>query len=157
MVDMKFGECYLSKYIGFQRDLKRGFQIVTLFVSASGILGWKYFEEFAWIAFALIAIMQLILLIENQLIRSDKEIEEIAELRMMYTRYFHQLEKLWTNLYRSKCDEDEALDRFFQLRETDWEKIEKLDCKLTIKKFEFLMNSTDTDTNQYISKYHTYE
>lgn len=80
LVNMKYGEIYLSKYLGFQRTLKKTFNIMTLLLSVSGIIGWKYFEDYAWIAFALIAVMQVFILIENEIIRSDKEIEEISSL-----------------------------------------------------------------------------
>lgn len=107
--NIKYGEIYLSKYLGLQRTLKKSFQIITLVVSLSGILGWKHFENYVWIAFILIAIVQLLLLIENQIIRSDKEIEEISNLRMMYTRYFNKLEVLWTKYQYDQIDKRKHL------------------------------------------------
>lgn len=153
-VNMKYGEIYLSKYLGLQRTLKKSFQILTLVVSLSGILGWKYFEDYVWIAFILIALVQLLLLIENQIIRSDKEIEDISNLRMMYTKYFNKLERLWTKYQYGQIKEKKALDEYFELRQSDWEKIEELDCKLNIKRYRKLMNNTETETNQYLNKYH---
>ena len=138
MVDIKFGESYLTKYLAFQRTLKKGFQIMTLIVSISGILGWKYFENYVWIAFILIAVVQLMLLIENQIIRSNKEIEEISNLRMMYTKYFNKLERLWTEYQYSRITENDAIDNYFELRVSDWEKIE-------------------SETKNYINKYHNNE
>ena len=154
MTNIKYGEVYLTKYLGLQRTFKKGFQIMTLVVSLSGIIGWKYFEDYVWIAFILIAIVQLLLLIENQIIRSDKEIEEISNLRMMYTRYFHKLEKLWTEYQYDQIKDKKALKKFFELRESDWEKIEELDCKLNIKKYERLRKTTEIETNHYLNKYH---
>lgn len=154
MVNMKYGEIYLSKYLGVQRTLKKSFQILTLIVSLSGILGWKYFENYVWVAFILIAIVQLLLLIENQIIRSDKEIEEISNLRMMYTRYFNKLESLWTKYQFNQTKEKKALNKYFELRQSDWEKIEELDCKLNIKRYKSLMNHTEIETNHYLNKYH---
>lgn len=153
-VNMKYGEIYLSKYLGLQRTLKKSFQILTLVVSLSGILGWKYFEDYVWIAFILIALVQLLLLIENQIIRSDKEIEDISNLRMMYTKYFNKLERLWTKYQYGQIKEKKALDEYFELRQSDWEKIEELDCKLNIKRYRKLMNNTETETNHYLKKYH---
>lgn len=153
LVDLKYGECYLTKYLSLQRNLKRTFQIITLTLSLSGILGWKYFEDYVWIALILISIIQVFTLVENQLIRSDKEIEEISALRMMYTKYFNKLEKLWTKYNSNKVTEDEALNQFYDLQENVWEKIESLDCKLNIKKYSRLMNRTDVDTNDYLNKY----
>ncbi len=157
MIDKKYGEIYLTKYLSVQRTLKKSFAIMTLVISVSGVLGWKYFENYTWLAFILISIMQLVLLIENQLIRSDKEIEEISDLRLMYTRYFNKLERLWTELHYKKINEETAIDRYFKLRKSDWEKIEELDCKLDIKRYKRLMNITEIETNQYINKYHNYE
>lgn len=157
MIDRKFGEIYLTKYLSLQRALKKTFAILTILISVSGILGWKYFEDYAWIAFILISIMQLFTLVENQLIRSDKEIEEISNLRMLYTKYFNKLEQLYTEYYFNRVTEEIAANQFFELRKTDWEKIEELDCKLDIKKFNYLMNKSDIDINQYINKYHNYE
>jgi len=154
MVDMKYGEIYLTLYLGLQRTLKKSFNILTLILSVSGILGWKYFENYVWIAFILIAIMQLFILIENEIIRSDKEIENIAALRMMYTRYFNKLDRLWTEYKMSRISEESSLDTFFKYKETDWEKIEELDCKLNIKEYNWLMNKADIQTNSYINKFH---
>lgn len=157
MIDRKYGEIYLTKYISRQRTFKKIFTIMTLTISVSGVLGWKYFENYAWIAFILISIMQLFTLIENQLIRSDKEIEEISNLRIMYTKYFNKLEPLFIEYKFNRITEEDATSQFFELRKTDWEKIEELDCKLDIKRFNRLMNKTDIETNQYINKYHNYE
>ncbi|MCK0137237.1 hypothetical protein [Arenibacter sp. S6351L] len=154
LANMKYGEVYLSKYLNFQRTLKKTFQILTLLVSFSGILSWKYFENYVWIAFALIAIVQLLLLIENQIIRSDKDIEEIGRLRMMYTKYFNKLEKLWTNYQYRRVAEIKGLDEYFEFRQSDWEEIEEIDTKLNIKRYKWLMNKTEIETNNYLNKYH---
>mgnify|MGYP006924544350 CR=1 FL=1 len=155
MTNIKYGEIYLTKYLGFQRTLKKGFQILTLLVSLSGVLGWKYFEDYVWIAFILIAVVQLLLLIENQIIRSDKEIEEISNLRMMYTRYFNKLEILWTKHHYDQIKDKKAMEQYFELRQTDWENIEELDCKLNIKRYKRMRNHTEIETNHYLNKYHT--
>jgi hypothetical protein len=157
MVDKKYGETYLTKYLSLQRTLKKTFTIMTLLISVSGVLGWKYFENYAWLAFFLISIMQLILLIENQIIRSDKEIEEISNLRMMYTKYFNKLEQLYTEYHFNRITKENAIDQYFELRKTDWEKIEEEDCKLNIKRYKYLMNKSENESNQYINQYHNYE
>lgn len=157
MIDIKYGEIYLTKYLALQRTLKKLFQILTLFVSLSGILGWKYFEDYVWIAFILIAIVQLLLLIENQIIRSNKEIEGISNLRMMYTRYFNKLEQLWTKYQYDQIKDKKAMGKYFELRQSDWENIEELDCKLNIKRYKKMQNNTEIETNNYLNKYHINE
>ncbi|MEM8764814.1 MAG: hypothetical protein AAGD88_13430 [Bacteroidota bacterium] len=152
--NIKYGEIYLVKYLGLQRTLKKTSQILTLLVSFSGILGWKYFEEYVWIAFGLIAAVQLLLLIENQIIRSDKEIEDISNLKMLYTRYFNKLEELWTRNQYCRITDDEAVDKYFEYRKSDWLKIEELDTKLSIKRWKILMSTTEKEANNYLNKYH---
>ena len=154
LTNIKYGEVYLSKYLNVQRTLKKIFQILTLLVSFGGILSWKYFENYVWIAFALIAVVQLLLLIENQIIRSDKEIEEIARLRMMYTKYFNKLEELWTKYQYSRISEEEGIDMYFNFRQSDWEQIEEIDTKLNIKRYKWIMKKTEIETNNYLNKYH---
>lgn len=157
MVNIKYGEIYLSKYSGLQRTLKKSFNILTLVLSISGILGWKFFENYVWIAFVLIAIMQLFNLIENEIVRSDKEVAKISKLKMQYTKYFHKLEMLWTEYHFERITEKKATDQYFKLRKKFWVNIEKLDSKLNIKRYEKIMRKTEKETKHYIKKYHNYE
>lgn len=154
LTKMKFGEIYLSKYLSLQRKLKRTFNIITLLLSVSGILGWKFFENYAWIAFILICIMQLFTLVENQIIRSDKEIDQISELKLLYVRYCNKLEKLWYDFHNKKITEEESNSLFFQYRSDDWEKIEVLDGKLDIKQYNSMMNKTEIEALNYLKNYH---
>jgi hypothetical protein len=154
MIDIKFGEIYLSKYLSRQRSFKKCFQVITLIVSFSGILSWSYFEKYVWVAFVLIAVMQLILLVENQIIRSDKEIEEISNLRMMYTRYFNKLEPLWNKTQYKQIGDNKAMEKYFTFQKKEWLKIEELDCKLDIKRHKKMENKTEIETNNYLNKYH---
>jgi len=154
---IKYGELYLTKYLGLQKRLKKIFQIAALVISMSGILSWKFFEDYVWIAFLLIALIQLVLLVEDVIIRSDKEIEEIAELRMMYTKYFFKLEVLWTDYQYDRIEEIDCSDKYFNLRRRDWHKIEEKDTKLNIKKYPHLMKESETDTMNYLNNYHINE
>ena len=153
MLDIKYGESYLTKYLGLQRTLKKIFNVFTLVISVGGILSWKYFENYVWVAFILIAILQLFTLVENEIIRTDKEIEDIATLRMLYTKYFNKLEKLWTEYKSERIPEIEASDTFFELRNSDWETIEELDTKLNIKQYKRLMKKSEIETNNFIKKH----
>lgn len=146
----------MIKYLELQRFLKRTFQVLTFIISVSGILGWKYFEEYVWIALILIAVFQLLLLIENVIIRSDKEIEDISNLRMMYTRYFNKIELLWTKYKYNKIKKGKAIERYFELRQTDWVNMEDLDSKLNVKRYKWLIKSAKKETTDYLTQYHNY-
>lgn len=155
MVQIKFGEKYLALYISLQYQLKKYFKIATLVFSGSGILGWKLWEPIAWIALILIAIVQILSLIENQIIRSDKEVSDIQKLRELYLKYFNKLEKLWVDFNSSEINDKEASTLFFKNRSSDYQNIESLDNKLGVKKWKKLKNKADSETRQYFSTYHS--
>jgi len=157
MVNMKYLEIYLGKYLSFQRTVKKAFKIFTLVASISGILGWKYFENYISIVLALIALIQILLLVESEIIRSDKEIEEISNLRMMCTRYFNKLERLWNESFFEMIPDIDAMNKYFDLRVSDWERIEEINCRINIKEYRFFSKDTERKTNLYLNKYHNYE
>jgi hypothetical protein len=155
MVQIKYGEKYLSLYLSLQYTLKKSFKIATLVFSGSGILGWELWRPIAWIALVIIAIVQIMSLIENQIVRSNKEISDIAKLRELYLKYFNKLERLWVKYHSSSIPEEEASEKFFKYRNNDYQKIESLDNKLGIKKFNRLKTIADKETRQYFRTYHS--
>ena len=155
MMQIKFGEKYLAFYISLQYQIKKYFKISTLIFSGSGILGWKLWQPIAWIALILIAIIQILSLIENQIVRSDKEVADIARLREMYLKYFNKLEKLWVDFESQDINDKEASSLFFKYRNEDHQSIEVLDNNLGIKKWKKLEYKADTETRQYFNTYHS--
>lgn len=153
MVHVKFGDSYLANYIGRQKTRRKWFKILTLVFSTSGVLGWNVWQYAPMVACGLIAIMQIVTLIENQLIPSDQDIEDIYSLRNKYISYFNKLEKLWTDLKNDTIDEAKAGERFFKLRELGAD-IEATDNKLHIATVKKLTDKADTETRNYFNQYH---
>ncbi len=155
MVHTKFGDNYLTNYLSRQKTIRKWFKIVTLVFSTSGVLGWKIWEYAPIIACGLIAVMQIVTLIENQIILSDQDIDNIAGLRNKYISYFNKLEKLWTNLQQKKIDEHVASEQFYKLRQIGAD-IEATDNKLHINgQIKTLLDKADTETRNYFSQYHS--
>lgn len=94
LVDAKYGELYLALYISRQKRNKKIIKILTLIFSGSGALGWSFWHYIPIIACVLVSIIQLLTLIENEIVKSDKELYEICELRKLYIAYFNKLDKL---------------------------------------------------------------
>ena len=151
LVDAKYGEIYLAFYINRCKNIKKTFRIVTLVFSAGGVFGWKIWEPVALIACVVIAAIQLLTLIENQIVTSDDELIKIGELRTQYLKYFNRLEKLWTDHESSVVTGDKASEQFFTLRTGVKEKIEKLDNELHIKQIENLLVKTDKQEKLYFN------
>lgn len=154
LIDAKFGEIYLDKYVSFNQNLIKSFAVITLLLSISGILSWKFFENYIWLVFVLIAILQLLSLIENSIIRSNKEIEEIINLKNEYAKYHLKLEKVWYAINNNSITEDVASTQFYKLKEKEKTRIDKLDSRLNIKIYKRLKRKTDTETKNYIKKFY---
>jgi hypothetical protein len=153
-VHTKYGDCYLCHYLSAQKDLRKWVKILTLLFSTSGILGWTIWKSAPIVSCALIAIVQLFHLIENQIILSEFDITRIAELRTLYLKQCNKIEKLWIDFRAGRLTEEQVSDSFFKLR-VDAIKIESLDNKLNIKKRKKLMGKADLETNNYISQFHS--
>lgn len=154
MVHTKFGDNYLANYINRQKTIRKWFKIFTLVFSTSGILGWTIWEYAPIIACGLIAVMQIVTLIENQIILSDQDIENISGLRNKYIYYFNKLEKLWTELQNKKINEHTASEQFYKLRQIGAD-IEATDNKLHINgQIKPLLDKADVETRNYFSQYH---
>ena len=154
MVHVKYGVNYLACYLDRQKFIKKWYKILILIFSASGVFGWKVWTFIPVIACGLIAIMQIVTLIEKHVIPTDKDIEDVSKLRNKYITYFNKLEKLWKD-YRSKqLDEKQARDQFYTLREFATT-IESLDNKLNIRDFKKQKAKANKQTNDYFSQYHS--
>jgi hypothetical protein len=154
MTHIKYGDTYLAYYLFRQKTIKKWFKILTLVFSASGVLGWKFWDGFPVIACILISVLQLFNLVENQIIISEKESEKISNLRNKYVSYFNSLEKLWIDFDADRLNEQEATEQFYQLRQVGLE-IEALDNELHIRKIKKLCQKADLETRDYIIQYHS--
>jgi hypothetical protein len=154
MMHVKYGDTYLAYYLFRQKTKKKWFKILTLVFSASGVLGWKFWEGFPVIACVLISVIQLFNLVENHVIISEKETEKVSTLRNKYVLYFNRLEKLWIDFDENRLNEQETTEQFYQLRGLGLD-IEALDNELHIGKFKKLCQKADLDTRYYFVQYHS--
>lgn len=154
MVQAKFGEIYLAYYLQRQKSFRKLFKIVTLLFSTSGFFSWAIWNNgvYAMIACIVIAIVNSITLIENEIVSSDNDFTGLADLRNLYIIYLNKLEKLWTDLGLKNIDESQANETFYELREYSRE-IAALDNKIFIKEYRDLKVQTDGDTRTYFRNY----
>ena len=153
MLDAKMGEIYLGYYTVRQKEIRKWYKIITLVFSTGGALGWKVWNYAPIIACAIIAVVQLLSVVENQLIPVEKDIEGIAALRAQYLSYFNKLERLWVDHCAERTSEEECTDRFYSFRQLA-EEIEIADSKLTIKKPKCLVAKAETEAKNYFTRCH---
>ena len=150
-LNAKFGDEYLILYISRQRYIRKLFKVVTVLLSAGGI--WSAFNElkaFTVISCTAIGAVQLITSVETYIIHSEKDLDELCSLRLMYYTHSNKLEELWHNL--TALTEDEIRDRFFRIRE-DAKKIEELDNKINVRSHNKLKLEADKKTRNYLKIY----
>jgi predicted negative regulator of RcsB-dependent stress response len=156
MMHTKYGDNYLVHYLNRQKTTRKWFKIITLLFSSGGIFSWSIWQNgvLPVIACGVIALVQLVNLVENQLIHSDNDMEKVADLRNKYNTHFNDLEKLWVDFDAHRLDEHQATEQFYQLRKVGAD-IESTDNKLNIHKYKSLCNITDTETRNYFNQYHS--
>jgi hypothetical protein len=150
LVNVKFGDEYLVFYLARERQIRKWFRGITIICSTGGIFSASISAKIPTIvSCSIIGLVQAATSIENFIIRSEKDIEEICKLRMMYYDRSIKLEQLWHEFASEKISEDQASNQFFALKKATIE-IEKLDNKLNIKRYKLLKNKADKTTRDYI-------
>ena len=117
-VHYKHGDDYLVLYMKRLKTVRKTVNISTLAFSTSGIFSWSFWIYLPVITSGLTALIQLFRLVENQIIPSDKDIEQVAKLRDLYFDHANKLEKLFIDCRNEKINEKQATDMFFKLRES---------------------------------------
>jgi hypothetical protein len=148
----KYGDEYLCSYIAFQKDVRKWYKIITIIFSVGGI-GTAFGGQniISAIIFFLIGIVQLLSSIEVYVIHSEKQIESLHKLRMMYYDRSNDLEKLFKVSH--KITENEAECRFYELRDA-CRKIEELDLEINVKKIKKLKKKAQVELDKYINTYY---
>ena len=153
-VHYKHGDDYLVLYMNRLKTVRKTVNISTLIFSTSGIFSWTFWIYLPVVTSCLTAIIQLFRLVENQIIPSDKDIEQVAKLRDMYFDHANKLERLCIDSRNKEITEQQATDRFFELREAAKE-IKTVNNKINIQEIIKLQDKADIKTNDYIKQYHS--
>ena len=154
LVNSKYGDEYLVLYIQKQRNIRKWFKILTIIFSASGIFSaFQSLKIPTIISCVFIGIVQIATMIEGWIIHSEKEIDDLCNLRMYYYERTNQLEKLYHNYSIEKISENDAATHFFDLRNSA-KQIEELDNKVNVRRYKKLIKKSDIRTNQYFKTYY---
>ncbi|QNF31219.1 hypothetical protein HUW51_00235 (plasmid) [Adhaeribacter swui] len=153
LVHYKHGDDYLILYLNRLKKTRKTTNLLSVIFSTTGIFSWKLWLYLPAITSGLTALIQLFKMIENQVIPTDKDIEQIAILRNMYFAYWNKVEKLWIEFKSNKIDDEVVRNKFFELRE-EAKEIEVLDTKLCIQTIVKLQDQADIITNNYLKQYH---
>jgi hypothetical protein len=148
----KYGDEYLCLYISLQKRIRRWYKILTILFSIGGIgTAIKGQNGFSVIIFFLIGLVQVISSIEIYIVHSEKQIDELHKLRMLYYDRANDLEQLFNTYEKVPTDQSEL--RFYELRKKSRD-IEELDLMADVKKIEKLKRKALIAFNNYINSYY---
>lgn len=154
LVHTKYGDEYLVLYLGRQRTFRKWFKILTIIFSASGVFSaFQSAKIPTIISCTIIGIVQLITSIENFVIHSEDDLDNLSKLRLHYYDRTNKLEELWNSCKNQKLSDEEATNIFFNLRKSAKE-IEELDNKLNVRSIKKLKQIANINTNNYLNTYY---
>jgi len=121
MAQAKYNETYVCNLIGRQRSLLNIFNLIVTAFSTAGIMGWKFWNDLPVVACLIIAIISLARLVQPHLIPSEKQIEKFDKVSDFYYDFYLKLEKIWFDYEKDRITEEEVLEQFQTLKQTERE------------------------------------
>ena len=148
---IKYHYEYIILYLDWHKSIRKWIKITTTLFSAGGVFGWKIFETtLPQIACSGIAIIQLLTLVEGHIYMSDDKMEKGAEMKVTLHEYLLKLEEAWYKVRRSKLNEDELANIFFELKNKYGTKIQELENKVDLRDKKKLMLKADKYMRDYL-------
>lgn len=155
--DAKFGDEYLIVFLARKKSWRKLFKFFTLLAAAGGVISALIDAKVPTVILCTaICAVQLLTVLENSFISSEKDIEKLINLRMMYCNYCAELENLFCALSEdnlTKEKEAEIQTQYFNLKKEKITTIEQVDTEIDIKKRKRLMKRADLTTRQYLNRY----
>lgn len=131
------------------------FNIMMLIFSGAGVMGWKFWESLPIVACAIIAIIQLLRLIQTHIVPSEKEIEKLNYIIDFYFKYYNKLEKLWMDSEFERINELEAQEKFYELKNSE-KAINKSINEVVKWVNHSISKKSETETIKYIKSIFNY-
>jgi len=153
----KFWEQYLAGYSTHKLDYRKWYNITTMILSVVGAASfplWKLIPEsrayyMPGIIFGLMAIAQILAIFQKNTVVDNDQLQDIIKLRGMYITYFNKMERLYVNTSEDRLTTDEAMNTYYQLRETTLP-IEALKDSLNIHPKKSVLKKGEKSAQKYI-------
>lgn len=156
-VDAKFGDEYLILFLGRKKHWRKLFKFFTLLAAAGGVISALIDAKVPTIIICTaICAVQLLSVFENSFIASEKDIEKLIKLRLLYCNYCGDLENLYCVLSEDNLSdekEEEIKVQYFNLKKDKNTTIEPIDTEIDVKKRKKLLKRADNTTRQYLNRY----
>ncbi len=145
----KHNQRYCILLLAYRRRLLNLFTILILTFSGAGVMGWALWKEFPLIACIIISIIQLLRLLQPHLIPTEKQVDKLDSVVDFYFDYCNELEKIWMDYERDKCNDDEAQNSFYTLKASE-KQINKSVSELIKMTNKKILIKAEQETREYL-------
>lgn len=141
----------LQDYTDNRRAWGRWYNGTIAVVASFGAIGYSLNETIPFITSVIVGFASILKSLFPVFIQTSQELSELDVLSDFYVRYMNALEKIWYAYDQDHIDEKEAMNRFFDLKETecDKESIYNRGVRNISKKAQ---KKIDKDAEEYINR-----
>ncbi|MGJ1296531.1 hypothetical protein ACR777_20130 [Sphingobacterium spiritivorum] len=158
LYDAKKAEEFLSLYLANKRKWKNGYSIIIASASILGPIATFFQDQYDILKYSPITACIIILfaqLIDKalpSLLIDDFTISKLSEYRIKYVQYYEKLDRLWSEFDTDRITEDEAFERFFELKEYNIQ-LQELDNSILINGNNNLYEKANNRADLYMNKH----
>jgi len=153
LMQCKHNHHYCLFILERKKNISKIFTITVLaFSGAGGVMGWSVWKGLPLIACIIIAILQLLKLLESQLVPTDKEIEKLSKVISFYVDYFNKLEQLWYDYDNKRITEAKAQTRFYAIKNSEKEINDVVNEVVKKKIHKKSYDKAAIETTNYVSR-----
>jgi hypothetical protein len=153
----KKNEEYIVLYISLIKSIKKYIDFSTLIFSSLGVVSWLSDKEgsklIMGLSLILVAILQIIEIIQIKFIASDEYIDDIRELKSKWTTYFNDLEDILIDIKVEKINNKTSAVSFQKLKPFK-QSIEHIDSDIKIWILPRLNKKADLLTTNFMKRYY---
>lgn len=120
--EKKFALFYIEEHFSKSLQINRGIKITMAIASCSSIAAWTIWEKQAFIWGIIIAISQVVGVI-NEYLPYQKRVEDISNLRTEWSAIFLSMEKNWLDVSNGNMTESEINNSLYEY-ENNWDEAE---------------------------------
>ncbi len=121
LVQAKFNIEFSTLYAERQRLHLRRFNILVLFFSTGGVMGWKFWDTLPLLSCVIIAVISLVRLLQPHIIMNEKQIGNLDNISKFYFNYYNKLEKLWYDSEHETINFEKTKKLFFIIKASEEE------------------------------------
>lgn len=140
----------IQKYTDKRRGYNRAYNAFIAFTASFGALGSILNEYIPLISSILIGMVSIIKSVFPSFVQGESELSSLDVLADFYNRYMNSLENIWYRFNYEKITEEEAMKEFFELKETECDKMSQLNrlVRNISKRFQ---NEINDEAETYIN------